>query len=167
MRYRVQLGWRLVPAELSLPDMILLVCAYICFSLWSAQPSTYHYCASQCKPFLFLFLHLERRPPDTCQDDSGRRFVELENQSAGNNQNNTNDGNNIQSWQLQKGLHVEWSHLFRWWGVHTVRSGFFPRSPPNCCNSVWALADSKFTTLLKSLKAAVTSWEEQKQNRKR
>lgn len=167
MCYRVQLGWCLVPAELSLPDMILLVCAYICFSLWSAQPSTYHYCASQCKPFLFLFLHLERRPPDTCQDGSSLRFVELENQSAGNNQTNTNDGNKIQSWQLQKGLHVEWSHLFRWWGVHTVRSGFLPWSPPNCCSSVWVLADSKFTTLLNSLKAAMASREEQKQNRKR
>lgn len=54
--YRVQLRWCLVPTELSHPDMILLVCAYICFPLWSA---TYHYCAALCKLFLFLFL---RRP---------------------------------------------------------------------------------------------------------
>lgn len=126
--YRVQLRWRLVPTELSHPDMILLVCAYICFLLWSAPPSTYHYCAALCKPFLFLFLHLQTWPPDTCQEDSSRRFVELENQSAENNQNNTNDDNDIQAWQLQKPLHVEWTHLFRWWGAHTVRSSFF--SPP-------------------------------------
>lgn len=124
--YRVQLRWCLVPAELSPPDMILLVCAYICFPLWSAPPSTYPYCAAPCKLFLFLFLHLQTRPPDTCQEDSSRRFAELENQSAENNQNNTNDDNDIQAWQLQKPLHVEWTHLFRRWGAHTVRSGFFP-----------------------------------------
>lgn len=126
MLYWVQLRWCLVPTELSHPDMILLVCAYICLPLRSAQPYTYRYCAALCKLFLFLFLHLETQPRYTCQKRSSRSFVELENQGAENIHNNTNDDNDIQFWQLQKPLHVEWTHLFRRWGVHAVRSGFSP-----------------------------------------
>lgn len=76
--------------------MILLVCAYICLPLRSAQPYTYCYCAALCKLFLFLFLHLETQPRYTCQKRSSRSFVELENQGAENIHNNTNDDNDIQ-----------------------------------------------------------------------
>lgn len=82
------------------PNMILLVCAYICLPLRSAQLSTYHYCVALCKLFQFSFLHLETQPRCTCQKHSSWSFVELENQDAENIHNNTNDDNDMQFWQL-------------------------------------------------------------------
>lgn len=157
MLYRGQLSWCLVPTELSHPDMILLVCAYICFPLWSAQ---------LCVNFSRIYFSIwKAQPRNACQKHSGRRFVELENQGAENNQNNTNDDNDIQSDSCRKPF--MWNELICSDGKECILHGLVS-SPVATKLLRLAAAAAGFTTLLNSLKAtaASTVGEKKTQNKR-
>lgn len=143
--YRVQLRWCLVPTELSHPDIILLVCAYICFPLWSAPPSTYHYCAAPCKLFFYFYFSICKR---------GRPILVRKTPVAG-----------LLNWKTRARKTTKiilmtitisrpdscknpfmWNELICSDDEERTLCGlvFPPQSPPNCCSSVWARADSDF-----------------------
>lgn len=137
------------------PDMILLVCAYICLPLRSAQPSTF--CAALCKLVLFLFLHLETQLfPDG--DAILVRNTPVE--ALLNWKTRVQETSTIilmmiviSSFDSCRTPFV-WSEPICSDAEECMLCGLvFPQSPPNGCSSLWPLADTKFAKLLNSLKA--------------